>query len=299
MTCGFLGTSPKRHRWGSRCRSATPSEKLVATFKPPLSSLGATPSRTRHMVRRIALCSSEVSYHLDAVLVHDTTVDTQSQGYSGIIGLGPNSGSKVSDKIGGTSGYSFLNRIFVENTVSSPSITFYLDRANGTSVSNTGVMTIDEVLPQYSNITSYTKLMVDKVHRLTDADQHWQVLTDTNGITGPDGNTIAVDSIVPSAPNGQVVTALDTGFSFSQVPRYVSDAIYGRVPGAAFDEKNQWWTVPCSSLITISFKFGGVVIPVHPLDTVMSEFHQQDANGNVVCVGSVSLPLIISIHRIS
>jgi len=112
------------------------------------------------------------------------------------------------------------------------------------------------------------------------------VLTDTNGITGPDGNTIAVDSIVPSAPNGQVVTALDTGFSFSQVPRYVSDAIYGRVPGAAFDEKNQWWTVPCSSLITISFKFGGVNIPVHPLDAVMSEFHQQDANGNVVCVGS-------------
>jgi hypothetical protein len=121
-------------------------------------------------------------------------------------------------------GYSVLNRIFVENKVSSPYITFYLDRANGTVVSNTGMMTIDEVLPQYSNITSYPKLTVDKVHRLTDADQHWQVLTDTNGIIGPDGNTITLDSIVPSAPDGQLVAVLDTGFTLTQVPRYVSDA---------------------------------------------------------------------------
>jgi hypothetical protein len=223
-------------------------------------------------------------------------VNIEAQGFSGLIGLGPNSGSKIWDKISETSGYSVLNRIFVEKPVSSPSITFYLDRANGTVVSNTGMMTIDEVLPQYSNITSYTKLMVDKVHRLTDADQHWQVLTDTNGIIGPDGNTIALDSIVPSAPDGQLVAVLDTGFTLTQVPRYVSDAIYGRVPGAVFNEKNQFWTVPCDSLINVSFKFGGVEIPIHPLDTVMSEFGYKDANGKAACIGSVSLFLIISFY---
>lgn len=215
------------------------------------------------------------------------SLNIQAQGFSGLIGLGPNSGSKIYDELSGSTGASVLNRIFTENSVSSPSITFYLDRANGTAVSNNGMLTIDEVLPQYSNITSYTKLMVDKVHRLTDADQHWQVLTDTNGIIGPDGNTISLDSIVPSAPHGQLVAVLDTGFTLTQVPRYVSDAIYGRVPGAAYDVKNQFWTVPCDSLINVSFEFGGVQIPIHPLDTVMSEFNYKNANGTTECVGSV------------
>lgn len=215
------------------------------------------------------------------------SLNIQAQGFSGLIGLGPNSGSKIYDDLSGSTGDSVLNRIFIENNVSSPSITFHLDRANG-SVSNTGMLTIDEVLPQYSNITSYTKLPIDKVHRLTDADQHWQVLTDTNGIIGPDGNAITLDSIVPSAPNGQLVAVLDTGFTLTQVPRTVSDAIYGRVPGAVFDTKNEFWTVPCDSLLSISFVFGGVQIPIHPLDTVMSEFNYQNANGTTVCVGSVS-----------
>jgi len=247
----------------------------------------------------ISFRSVRVSHRLDAVLVHDTTtfsMNIEAQGFSGLIGLGPNSGSKLWDEIDQTSGYSVLNRIFVENNVSSPYITFYLDRANGTAVSNSGLMTIDEVLPQYSNITSYTKLMVDKVHRLTDADQHWQVLTDVNGITGPDGNTIALDSFVPSAPDGQLVAVLDTGFTLTQVPRYVSDAIYGRVPGAVFNEKNQFWTVPCDSLINVSFKFGGVEIPIHPLDTVMSEFNYKDVNGKTACVGSVSLSSLVSFY---
>lgn len=220
----------------------------------------------------------------------------QAQGFSGLIGLGPNSGSKIYDDLSGSTGDSVLNRIFIENNVSSPSITIYLDRANGTAISNNGMLTIDEVLPQYSNITSYTKLTVDKVHRLTDADQHWQVLTDTNGIIGPDGNTITLDSIVPSAPKGQLVGVLDTGFTLTQVPRYVSDAIYGRVPGAVFDVTNQYWTVPCDSLISISFEFGGVQIPIHPLDTVMSEFNYKNANGTTACVGSVSSPPYVSFH---
>jgi hypothetical protein len=262
---------------------------------------GYTVNNQAYCTTRVSFRSIRVSYRLNIVLVTDTTtfsVNIEAQGFSGLIGLGPNSGSKIWDELSGTTGYSVLNRIFVENAVSSPYITFYLDRANGTSVSNTGMLTIDEVLPQYSNITSYTKLTVDKVHRLTDADQHWQVLTDTNGIIGPDGNTVALDSIVPSAPDGQLVAVLDTGFTLTQVPRYVSDAIYGRVPGAVYDGKNQFWTVPCDSLINVSFKFGGVEIPIHPLDTVMSEFSYKDANGNPACVGSVSLPpIILSYYR--
>lgn len=261
-----------------------------------LEFCGYTVNNQAYRTIHVSLRFVGVSYHLIVVLVQDTTtfsVNIGAQGFSGLIGLGPNSGSKIGDQISDTSGYSVLNRIFVENSMSSPYITLYLDRANGTAVSNTGMMTIDEVLPQYSNITSYTKLMVDKVHRLTDADQHWQVLTDNNGIIGPDGNTITLKSIAPSAPDGQLVAVIDTGYTLTQVPRYVSDAVYGRVPGAVFDEKSQFWTVPCDSLINVSFKFGGAEIPIHPLDTVMSEFNYKDANGNTACVGSVSLSLLI------
>ena len=257
---------------------------------------GYTVNNQAYCTTYTPFCSVKVSHRFDTVMVTDTStfsVNIQAQGFSGLIGLGPNSGSKIWDDLSGNTGYSVLNRIFTENSFSSPYITFYLDRANGTVVSNTGMLTIDEVLPQYSNVTSYTKLAVDKVHRLTDADQHWQVLTDTSGIIGPDGNTITLDSIVPSAPNGQLVGVLDTGFTLTQVPRYVSDAIYGRVPGAVYDTKSQFWTVPCDSLINVSFKFGGVEIPIHPLDTVMSEFNYKDGNGKTACVGSVSLSSFI------
>ena len=46
-------------------------------------------------------------------------------------------------------------------------------------------------------------------------DQHWQALTDKDkGIVGPDGQVIQVSSIVPKAPDGQLVTVFDSGFTF-------------------------------------------------------------------------------------
>lgn len=44
-------------------------------------------------------------------------------------------------------------------------------------------------------------------------DQHWQALTDKNvGIIGPDGEPIAIKSIVPAAPSGQLVAVVDSGY---------------------------------------------------------------------------------------
>jgi len=122
---------------------------------------------------------------------------------------------------------------------------------------------------------------------LTDADQHFQVLSDKNkGIIGPDGNVINTHSIVPKAPSGQLVAVFDSGFTFSQVPRSVSDAIYGRVRGAEYSTTDQLWLVPCDQMLNISFNFGGVNFPIHPLDTISSDFDMTDSNGNVVCVGT-------------
>ena len=115
------------------------------------------------------------------VRVVDTSafsVNIQDQGYSGLIGLGPNTGSKIRAYIDDPSGDSVMNRIFLANNSASNYMTLLLNRQGSPTVQPTGQMTISEILPQYQNITSMPKLTVGKVHKLTDRDQHWQVLTD-------------------------------------------------------------------------------------------------------------------------
>ncbi|KAF7314598.1 Aspartic peptidase A1 [Mycena kentingensis (nom. inval.)] len=136
------------------------------------------------------------------------------------------------------------------------------------------------------NITSQAKLDVTTVFKLLDDQQHWQTLTDKDSVVGPDGTVINIDSAVSKAPDRQLVAVFDSGFTFSQVPRELSDAIYGRVQGAVYDEKNEWWTVPCQQELNLTFHFGGVAFPMHPLDVVDDNFKITDKNGNHVCIGA-------------
>lgn len=227
------------------------------------------------------------------VLVKDTStfsLDIKAQGFEGLIGLGPNTGSTIRDELDDKEeGDSVLSRIFSQNTTTQNYLTLLLDRKGDPSDPFTGKLSISEPIPGFENITSQPKLPVDKVHRLTDADQHWQTFTDVNGVIGPDGQPIAIDSIVPKADDGELVVIFDSGFTLPQVPRAMSDAIYGRVQGAAYDETHGYWTVPCDQLINLSFKFGGVEFPIHPLDVSSSDFNILDKNGNPVCVGTVSV----------
>lgn len=225
------------------------------------------------------------------VLVSNTSsfsTNISSAGYEGLIGLGPNTGSVILDKLGDDSGDSVLNRIFSQNTTTANFLSLLLDRQHGGNQSFTGQLTISEVVPGFEAILNTTKLEVDKVHKLTDADQHWQAYTDANGMIGPDGKVISVDSIVPSAPDNQLVAVFDSGYTLPQVPRSMSDAIYGCVQGAVYSEASGVWTVPCSQEINLSFMFGGQEIPIHPLDVASSDFNMVDATGAPVCVGTVS-----------
>jgi len=224
------------------------------------------------------------------LLVTDTSTfstDINSQGYDGLIGLGPNSGSVISNKLDGGAGDAVLNRIFEQNKTSQNFISFLLDRLGDSTEPFTGQLTISELVPGYENITNQPKLSVELVAGLIDQNQHWQVLTDkNNGVIGPDGKIIDISSIVPKAPDGTLVAVIDSGFTLPQVPRDMADAIYGRVQGAVYDTANQFWTVPCGQLLNISFNFGGVNIPIHPLDTVSSDFNYKDSSGKSACVGA-------------
>jgi hypothetical protein len=224
------------------------------------------------------------------LLVTDTSsfsTDIHTQGYDGLLGLGPNKGSVIRKKLDGDTGDTTLTHIFEQSPSNESYITVLLDRKSDPTDTFTGQLTISELVKGFENITSMPKLDVDTVNRLLSSDQHWQALTDKNmGIIGPDGNPIIVDSIVPSAPDGQFVAVFDSGFTFSQVPRDVSDAIYGRVQGAKYDTKNEIWTIPCGQYLNISLQFGGRSYPIHPLDTVDDNFDMKDSQGNRVCIGA-------------
>ncbi|KAN0087502.1 Aspartic peptidase domain containing protein [Tylopilus felleus] len=216
------------------------------------------------------------------------STDIHAEGYDGLIGLGPNSGSSIYKKLSGDSGNSAINRIFQQSSSSDDYyITMMLSRNGDPASQIAGQFTISSIVPGFENITNQPQLSVEKVYKVTDKDQHWQVLTEKDvGIIGPDGQPIQYDSIAPKAPSGQSVAVLDSAYTFPQVPRSVSDAIYGRVQGAQWSSSNQAWLVPCGQLINVTFNFGGISYPVHPLDVSSSDFGLAFSNGNPACIGT-------------
>nr|GAT43189.1 aspartic peptidase A1 [Mycena chlorophos] len=218
--------------------------------------------------------------------VSDASSFSSDAVYNGLVGLGPSEGSSIQSSIKGTAGDTMLNRIFQLDKTTQNYITFLLNRVNDPGETFTGQFTVAQTVPGYENITSQSKLNVETVHELLNDQQHWQALTDANSVIGPDGNVIDVKSIVPKAPDGQLVAVFDSGFTFSQVSRDLSDAIYGRVQGAVYDTTNQWWTVPCGQELNLTFHFGGVAFPIHPLDVVDDNFNIKSPNGTHVCIGA-------------
>jgi hypothetical protein len=106
------------------------------------------------------------------VLVTDASsfsTDIHSQGYDGLMGLGPNTGSQIADKIDSSpQGDTVINRIFTANKTSNNFISFLLDRKNDPTVQFTGQLTISEIIPGFENISNMPKLDVETVHKLVD-----------------------------------------------------------------------------------------------------------------------------------
>ncbi len=86
-----------------------------------------------------------------------------------------------------------------------------------------GEISIGELLDGYSNVESEPKLEVTFVPTDEPTEQHFQILLDEDGIIGPDGKPIPITTEVKQTSNSKQATAiLDTGFSLSQVPKYVN-----------------------------------------------------------------------------
>ncbi|KAJ3817766.1 aspartic peptidase domain-containing protein [Lentinula raphanica] len=194
----------------------------------------------------------------------------------GLIGLGPNSGSNIYAKVGNNTGASVCDRIFIQNTSSPNYITVNLGRTDDPSADFPGNITIGETLEGLDNITSQPKLEVTTVSIHDTGDQHFQILIDSDGIIGPDNQSISYTTEVDSTSNSKQATAvLDTGFSLSQVPDYstVANAFYSRFSGAEYTnvtDVGAVWIVPCDLEVNLTFKIGGVRYPIHPLDATLN-----------------------------
>jgi len=141
-----------------------------------------------------------------------------------MLGLGPNKGSRIHTSLNNQPlGDTVLDRIFQQN-VSSPNIlTVLLGRSNDPAEMYPSNITMGNVLQGLEVVTSQPRVPVTSLQPLGATDQHWQVLLDDeDGIVGPDGQPIQVQSKIHGTQNPKQLTAIfDTGFSLPQVPEYV------------------------------------------------------------------------------
>lgn len=202
----------------------------------------------------------------------------------GLIGLGPNAGSSIRGALNSGQGNTVIDRIFLQNISTSNFLTILLGRSNDPTDKFPGDITVGEIVQGYENITSQPKLPVTRVPLSNRAGQHWQTFVDENGFVGPDGNSINAPSIVDGG--NKLTVIMDSGFSLPQVPRAISDSIYGRIPGAIFKNITSGigsiWTIPCSFEVNITIKIGGVTFPIHPLDASLDWVD----NGQSICIGA-------------
>ncbi|KAI0374041.1 acid protease [Pilatotrama ljubarskyi] len=199
----------------------------------------------------------------------------------GILGLGPSRLSSILGTMGGPAGDPPLDRLFRQTTSLPTYISILLGRSNDPDSIIPGQLTIGEVLTEYDDIKASPQLPIERI----DWDQHWMVALDKSGIIGPDGQPIT------ASVNRQLKVIFDSGYTLPQVPKSVADAIYSRVPGAKYVNISATatpvWTLPCNVELNITFKFGGVSYPVHPLDTVMDDLQGPlDDKGKPTCVGA-------------
>ncbi|THV03006.1 acid protease [Dendrothele bispora CBS 962.96] len=226
----------------------------------------------------------------------EVTPDNTNPSGKGLIGLGPNSGSNVYKTLNSDTGRAVVNRIFLQNTSTPNFITVNLGRIEDPDDPFPGNITVGAVLSGLDSISSQPKLEVTEVSVQREGDQHFQILIDSDGIIGPDNNSVSITSTVDDTSNSKQATAVvDTGFSLSQVPKIVADAFYSRFDGAEYVNVNgigNTWIVPCDIEVNITWKIGGVRYPIHPLDATlkpsimgMPDGSVVNSNGDECCIG--------------
>lgn len=225
-----------------------------------------------------------------AFLLVDNATDfgaIQKNNISGILGLAFDLGSQVfintivatNDT---TTARPFLSNIFRKDPTSPNMFTVLLGRDYDRDGPQEGAFTIGEYVDGYEHVAEMPKLYRTPWQRDDNATHapHWSVVLDSMTVNGQKFQFNK--SNVADVEEGKQVVVLDTGFTYSQIPRAAVDFIYSSIPGAWFNETRGLWHVPCMNTTELSFEFGNTTIPVHPLDITTVT-----TNGNeTICVNS-------------
>ncbi|KLO13868.1 acid protease [Schizopora paradoxa] len=215
-------------------------------------------------------------------------------GVSGVFGLGPRFASNILSLLN----LSSTAEPAVDQILSSGSsgvgnlITLLLSRTLNLTesdfTSGGGFLTIGSIIESDEDITTQPKIPLFLIEEEgVGIQEHWEVLMDANGIIGPDGQPIPTTSLFNDTPTtNQLKTVFDSGFALPPVPENVASAIYGRVPGSVLNQTDGYWMIPCSYELNISFSFGGVKYPIHPLDLSLPFDPNGDALADDMCIGT-------------
>ena len=157
-------------------------------------------------------------------------------------------GAQASEQLG----RAFITNVFAMNTSVPNNFDVQLGRVDGPNDVSIGTFIISAHETGYEDVAEAPKL--PRVR-----PDHWSLILDEMRING---EAFAFNkSSVPGVPQGKVIAVLDTGFSLPPLPQAAVDAIYSKIPGAAF-----WnapiinsWIIPCNSSTDLSFYFGYVV----------------------------------------
>lgn len=102
-----------------------------------------------------------------------------------------------------------VDEIFTQSKLTPNYITILLGRSDDPDNRFPGDLTIAELLPGYEDIIKEPKLSVQDAKF---GNQHWSILIDQDGIIGPGGEAIPVETNVSSTRNKAQLTAMfDTG----------------------------------------------------------------------------------------
>ena len=221
--------------------------------------------------------------------------DDQHPEGQGILGLGPSTGSFITDTLPSPTGSPMLYRYFHQNLSTPNYFTVLLGRDKDPTDDFSGAITIGEVLPEHADILDQPRLEIVRLPQHREDDQHLNILLDADGLIGPDNLPIRVSSVVPTAEDkSRLTVVLDTGFTLPQVSRNVAEAIYGRFHGAEYVSVagvGSTYILPCDSEVNVTFRFAGRAYPMHPLDMTMDPSalglgSVQNSKGELSCVAT-------------
>jgi hypothetical protein len=188
----------------------------------------------------------------------------------GLIGLGPGDVSTIFTTLNSDSGAPPVDSIFNQNKSSPNFLSVLLGRSDDPDNPFPGDLTIGTYLDGYEAIQNQPQLTVDTAKH---GNQHWSILLDPDGIIGPNGDSIPLQTTVSSTKNSQQLTAFfDTGFTLPQVPSSVAQTIYSQIEGATLvnNSLGEIWSMGCDKEVNITFKAGNQSYHINPLDATMS-----------------------------